>query len=369
MAITRYVNQVTYQCDSAGSCRIVQSYKIPVFNDTAPRPIQSNFITPTRYSRAYQFVQPGNSRSYSYASSGVPYVKTYTINNNSVNTGKQDTISDTISGKDFNASLVGSFQQNILNLSMMAKDLYDASNMALDYFKRVNRCWKNLKRGNFRKAFKDFSGSRSLSKGMANNWLAFQYGVLPTIRSVQDGFAAANNQKAQTVRLVSTVRGERVVKYRSPNQYTNVYGSYKMSKSVRGFRYFTTTDSIRSLLVTNQVEVAWDSTPYTFLLDWFVPIGSYLSQFGYATSLRANTGCNSSLIITEESGASSGTDRYGRLSYVNEEVFKKAVTFNRILASDVVYRPSFSEVLNKSAVGLTANRCANAFALLVQRIR
>jgi hypothetical protein len=252
---------------------------------------------------------------------------------------------------------------------MMAKDLYDASNMALDYFKRVNRCWKNLKRGNFRKAFKDFSGSRSLSKGMANNWLAFQYGVLPTIRSVQDGFAAANNQKAQTVRLVSTVSGERLVEYRSPNQYTSVYGTYRKYQSVRGFRYFTTIDSIRSLLVTNQVEVAWDATPYTFLLDWFVPIGDYLSQFGYATTLRANTGCNSSLIIIEERGASSGVDSGGRLRYVNEEVSKKTVSFNRAIVTDIIFRPSFSETLNRSTVGMTTNRCVNAFALLVQRIR
>lgn len=369
MAYARHVTQTTYNCTSSGVCKVQQTAKFAAFTDSAPKPVQGNFVTPTPYSRTITSWRLGSSRRYSYTTDDVPYVSSYTVNSSSINTGKQEVIIDTISKKDFNALLVESFQQNVLNLSMMAKDLYDASNMALDYFKRVNRCWKNLKRGNFRKAFKDFSGSRSLSKGMANNWLAFQYGVLPTIRSVQDGFAAANNQKAQTVRFVSTVSGERVIKYRSPNQYVNVYGTYRMKQSIRGFRYFTTTDSIRSLLVTNQVEVAWDATPYTFLLDWFVPIGSYLSQFGYATNLRANTGCNSTLSIVEESGASSGTDSKGRLVYINEEVSTKRVSFNRTLANNIIYRPSFSEVLNRSAVGLTANRCVNAFALLVQRIR
>jgi hypothetical protein len=306
-------------------------------------------------------------RQYSYKDN-IPYVSYYVDNYTSFGFSFSEIEIDTLSGRNLKNELISRFQGSVTNLSMMAKDLYDASNMALDYFKRVNRCWKDLKRGNYRKAFKSFSGSRKLSKGMANNWLSFQYGVLPTIRAVQEGFEATNNQRAQTIRLVQTVSGKRRMKPRN-SKGTSFYGASEVTTSIRGYRYFTTKDDIRRLLVTNQVEVAWDATPYSFLLDWFVPIGDYLKQFGYSSNLRATAGCNSKMERTSTYGAGSSKDSQGRISFSQSEVRTNYVRFTREVGSTIIARPSFSETLARSRVGLTTNRCANAFALLVQRIR
>lgn len=149
-------------------------------------------------------------------------------------------------------------------------------------------------------------------------------------------------------------------------------GQYMAKKSeetsIRGFRYFTTKESIRNLLVTNQAEVAWDATPYSFLLDWFVPIGDYLKQFGYSTNLRATAGCNSRRSKINEYSGGSYIGSQGPLKTWTECGYS-SISLKRTLNTSLVWRPSFSEVVNSSRVGLTTNRCANAFALLVQRIR
>jgi hypothetical protein len=311
---------------------------------------------------------PGTLVQYSYKDNS-PYVSYYVDNYTSYGSPFSEVEIDTISGRNLKNELISRFQGSITNLSMMAKDLYDASNMALDYFKRVNRCWKDLKRGNYRKAFKSFSGSRKLSKGMANNWLSFQYGVLPTIRAVQEGFEATNNQRSQTIRLVETVSGVRRINLSGSNDRHQYYGASETEVSIRGFRYFTTKEDIRRLLVTNQVEVAWDATPYSFLLDWFVPIGDYLKQFGYSPNLRASAGCNSKLERTFTYCGGSSTDSQHRLASKQSEVQMRTTRFTREVGNTIIPRPSFSETLASSRIGLSTNRCVNAFALLVQRIR
>lgn len=353
-----------YRC-TRKSCKLVGYENVWLYIDNKSKVTKGDHFKPTRYSRSIRTWKPGTMKSFTYDSSGV-YVSDYWTNiNHSQNFS--EVVSDSLSGRNLSAELDNRFNDTVMNLSMMAKDLYDASNMALDYFKRVNRCWKDLKRGNFRKAFRAFSGSRKLSKGMANNWLAFQYGVLPTIHSVQDAFVAANNQKAQTLRLVNTVGGSRTTRCVS-SKYWSIYGQQVKKVSIRGFRYFTTKESIRNLLVTNQVEVAWDATPYSFLLDWFVPIGDYLKQFGYSTNLRATTGCNSKRSKIDEYSGGSYLGSQGPLKTWTECRYS-SISLNRTLNTSLVWRPSFSEVVNSSKVGLTTNRCANAFALLVQRIR
>jgi hypothetical protein len=363
--ITQYATNTHYKCNPS-SCVVTSTSRIPVFTDNRASVRKGNFVTPMAYSRSITKTYPSWWRRYTHSSAGT-YVSEYEDNYDGF-ASFVETIEDNLSGRNLSAELVDKFNQTTLNLSMMAKDLYDASNMALDYFKRVNRCWKDLKRGNFRRAFGAFSGSRKLSKGMANNWLAFQYGVLPTIHSVQDAFAAANNQKAQTIRLVCTVSGSRSSRPKV-NTYNRYYGQRVEKVSLRGFRYFTTKDSIRQLLVTNQVEVAWDATPYSFLLDWFVPIGDYLKQFGYSNNLRASTGCDSRRSHTTQYSGGSYWKNANQIGQQNGEVRRENITFSRTLNSNIVWRPSFSEVFNQSRIGLSTNRCANAFALLVQRTR
>lgn len=218
-----YTQSKHYRC-TRSSCKLVGYENTWLYIDNKPKVTKGNHLTPTRYSRSIRIWRPGTCRSFTYDSSGV-YVSDYwTVVNHSQNFS--EVVSDSLSERNLSAELDNRFNDTVTNLSMMAKDLYDASNMALDYFKRVNRCWKDLKRRNFRKAFRAFTGSRKLSKGMANNWLAFQYGVLPTIHSVQDAFVAANNQKAQTLRLVNTVSGSRVKRCVS-SRYWSIYGQKK----------------------------------------------------------------------------------------------------------------------------------------------
>lgn len=368
MSETLYTVQRAYRCSSDGVCNLVSANKVAIFNDSRPTLIQGNHMTPNPYIRTIQSWFPGAYRQYSYKD-GSPYVSYYIDKHTSIVSPFSEVVIDTIQGRNLQNELVARFQGSITNLSMMAKDLYDASNMALDYFKRVNRCWKDLKRGNYRKAFKSFTGSRKMSKGMANNWLSFQYGVLPTIRAVQEGFEATNNQKAQTIRLVQTVSGVRHISLAGNTDRHLYYGASETVVSIRGFRYFTTKEDIRRLLVTNQVEVAWDATPYSFLLDWFVPIGDYLTQFGYSPNLRASAGCDSRLERTSQYCGGSSKDSSGRLASDIDEVRTEEVRFIRQVGGTMVLRPSFSETLASSKIGLTTNRCANAFALLVQRIR
>jgi len=175
-----------------------------------------------------------------------------------------------------------------------------------------------------------FRRKPSRSRSFAENWLEFQYGwkpVLMDIRGVLDAFAL---RAAATERIV-TVRASSVdVSTTNHPIMSPLYGSYAtvtpqeisrfaMMRTERtriGLR-FKLDDADRRFMTqlgfTNPVSLLWELVPFSFVLDWMLPVGDYLEGLtsfsgltfvdGFLTrSTRENTFCSFSSNLTQGSG-------------------------------------------------------------------
>lgn len=183
------------------------------------------------------------------------------------------------------------------NLSETVATLNQTFGMIGNMIGRIAGSLKDLKSGNFQGAIgqlfntgrRNFRyGSPRFTKDLASNWLELQYGWKPLINDVHYVLEALGkrdlaNATMATARSSATSRSAQSgVLRQGPS--TDVLGGWSAVTSTTtrlGVR-FKVQDPFRAFLsqsgFTNPVSLGWELLPFSFVFDWFLPVGSYLES-------------------------------------------------------------------------------------------
>lgn len=126
---------------------------------------------------------------------------------------------------------------------------------------------------------------------MANNWLAARYGIVPLVGTVSDFRSYLNSDQGGATVRGSKQRSDLVVN-RSQSQFVHgVHLGHRLigegirteSISTRRRCFFGLKNQWQSTsgLVINPVTTAWELTTLSFVIDWFVSIGTQLEYASY----------------------------------------------------------------------------------------
>lgn len=193
---------------------------------------------------------------------------------------------------DYGADL-GEMRSTLNHLAMTAKDLLKA--------------YKACKRGDMATLAAMFGGGKRGSHGsLESRWLEYQFGWLPLMGSIYDSHQLVTKGFRQKSPLMSAVRRqtdrideERIYsaqfKYRVQSQRADWV---KVFYSVEN----GTLSTLAQMGLINPLEVAWELTPFSFVVDWFLPVGNFLeactARLGvtfidgyYATYVEGSTTC------------------------------------------------------------------------------
>lgn len=247
----------------------------------------------------------------------------------------------------------------------------EALNMITDAATRIYWGYRAAKRGDFRSARrylidktdrsrKTFLGNREV----ANNWLELQYGWLPLLNDAKEGAEFLAHQlfyPLQTQARASYLKGHKVVML---NPGTVPIQSYSYTrKSIKAT--FQEKDIAQLSGLTDPLSVAWELIPYSFVIDWFIPISSYLSARGLASSMVNGTFVTSTKTFAEFNGLKGNPNSWtGNAEALSpcELVSDRQVTFTRSVSTALSVPPP-------KPVGLGSvpswKRAANAVSLLV----
>lgn len=136
---------------------------------------------------------------------------------------------------------------------------------------------------------------------MSNVWMAYRYGVMPMIYSMRDAFNAftANKDLMGLVWKNQVTLKEHCFYAPSYSEADNGSGllyklgkSYTADGSIRHRAYVTFQEDISVRLglssLSSVVNTIYELAPLSFVLDWFVDIGSYLQGLGLQNLLKTS---------------------------------------------------------------------------------
>lgn len=134
---------------------------------------------------------------------------------------------------------------------------------------------KKRKRRTYEKTY-----PRDQSEAAASGWLGLRYGWQPLI---QDVYGAAEYTAQKVVREIRTkVTALEAREFGSTVRVNGVEHTKQTTYTIKGSVVFATPNetshSAAQLGLTNPALIAWELLPFSFVADWFLPVGDYLSS-------------------------------------------------------------------------------------------
>lgn len=180
---------------------------------------------------------------------------------------------------------------------------------------------------------------RDRTKAIADGWLELQYGWIPLVKDV---FSTAESferlYKNKPPRGVSRVSGFREVTEESNTpvqhciQTTRKHAKVELKLMARYSSTSTPLRTLKELGLTNPALIAWDLLPFSFVADWFLPIGAWLGQLdatlGIHFDVGSQTQCTENTVDIQRSA--SNTLYAGMIYDENSSASKRMVVINRI---------------------------------------
>lgn len=168
----------------------------------------------------------------------------------------------------------------------MLQSAYKAMVKVLDGARKLRRAAKTLDSRRLltlQKLNKKGFDPRAVPTSVGNAWLAYTYGIKPAVQSVYGAAGLLINPSKSGLKvLVGKGRGSDHCKETraGPNGFDKESRSTKVDARCTIAGRFDFKPSIVSQLAgftsLNPISIAWELTPYSFVVDWFIDIGGYL---------------------------------------------------------------------------------------------
>lgn len=210
-----------------------------------------------------------------------------------------------------NPSLLSGIKDSKVNLAQCWAERKQTVNLVTDTATRLAKSFIQLKRGNLPGALNQlgagspslrtvknfYKGSkRSADQRAASTWLEIQYGWLPLISDVYGSaefLAQINNTRKISQKISrkgSKEFNQTILTYGGFNDAIRATHTCKGTLNFKSSVTFSVTNQaakdISASGISNPLELAWELLPYSFVVDWFLPVGNFLSAFD------ATAGCS-----------------------------------------------------------------------------
>lgn len=164
------------------------------------------------------------------------------------------------------------------------------------------------------KQVRSFVKSGKLAKTAANRWLEFHYGWKPLASDIHGAYELLNSLFDKNPALLVNGSGVATLEHRSQGLRHRTYPNIgllltseallecrvEITARIKDSDYDRTKRTLNRLGLLNPASLAWELIPFSFVLDWFIPVGSMLQMMSDPVGLTFQGG-------TE-------TYRYGRVS-------------------------------------------------------
>jgi hypothetical protein len=165
------------------------------------------------------------------------------------------------------------------------------------------------RRGNLAGAASALGISRGRGgKSIANGWLEYQYGWKPLMGTIYDGsqLLMRGFRKPQLFFARGTAEEDYEQTVNEQGTEKHVSGTLRVKTGVYYRVASAKSDLLDSAGLLNPLSIAWELVPFSFVFDWFVPVGNVLSAVSATAGLQYEAGYRSESRISREAHKKTG---------------------------------------------------------------
>lgn len=215
---------------------------------------------------------------------------------------------------------LGKLKNQQVNLAVAIGERKETAELLISTLSGLTHAARSLRKGNLRGVARGLGLSKvHKPKGQTfpQKWLEYQYGWSPLYQDVYGAIKELHQKDTEEPQRNSvTVKAlvKKNIGFSTFNKYNYARGSLLnvVGEELCFVRldYFMKNDFLQSLSrlgITNPVEVAWELVPFSFVVDWFLPIGNYISSFDAALGFQFRGGSVTRFVKRTCSGGIRGT--------------------------------------------------------------
>jgi len=205
--------------------------------------------------------------------------------------------------------LIQQIQSNRVNLGEIMHTRHQTADLVASTCNRLAGAFTSLRRGNFAGATRQLLGSKFSSSsvkravgGIPEQWLQLKYGWQPLVQDIYNSVQTVKRAYSDQACLftVNASAREECDQVQVTFPGLDVFAPSRTWKSTSGSVSgkaqikFTVDDenasAVSQLGITNPASLAWELLPYSFVVDWFYPVGTFLEALDYSLGLRMLSG-------------------------------------------------------------------------------
>lgn len=207
------------------------------------------------------------------------------------------------------AQLLSQLKDQRVNYAMALAQRKQTVGFIADTAKTILQSYQLARRGNFYGALRTLGATgywKGDSASVARKWLQFHFAVKPLMSDIHGavtGLLDVNPKSGDIVVVRATRSASEAVAEdidypwdvtSSGNTYLKIRRSGFAKRDIRVVAWYELNlEELRSLSRngwTNPAHVLWDAVPYSFVVDWLLPVGRYLSNLDAAAAYRFKGG-------------------------------------------------------------------------------
>ncbi len=175
------------------------------------------------------------------------------------------------------------------NLAVDASQLRQTSGMVVGALKTLTKAALAISHGDVISAARAFSvdPSRKLLKArnVGSRWLELQYGWKPTLQSVHEAakayHALTKNERKRNFTVSTKASRQNLTGSGLTRCKHNLVKTMYIQCEV-----YEDLSAPRSLGLVDPLSVLWENVPFSFVVDWFIPIGTYIANLNAIPAIK-----------------------------------------------------------------------------------
>ncbi len=199
---------------------------------------------------------------------------------------------------------------------------------------RATRTWK-----------RDFV--RDSSKAVANGWLELQYAIKPLLMDAKGLAEALAEHQYRKITGTVSANAELITDkaYQIGLQKYTETGTTSIRYTVYYQIDLPEMPDLAGLGLLNPAQLAWEVIPFSFVLDWFIPVGDWLSSLDATIGMSFSDGAKSvkrdhaRSIRIEDRSDSVKMNQYGPVRTVRYAIQEKSFSENSVVRTKLTSFP------------------------------